>query len=226
MFTSSRPDGLGSICHSVGTVVNERVSMLGSGTALMSEAPPQPQSDGVITLLASSPLLERSRFSRIRDSTGSYFSEKSGNDGCVSHRLGCSVRGQNSERKMARLATERTHKLSGTVNSVSSIETFRAVPTESPRFGQIGQHNGGGIYKSPRGNTFSPASQSSTKTHCVGLEAFSFITSDSCPGSNECGGISPVPGESSVWRMDSPPSGSEPVVGEVRPSCRRSLRLA
>ncbi len=65
----------------------------------------------------------------------------------------------------------------------------------------------------------------STKTHGVGHEAFSFITSDSCPENNECGGRSPVQGESSVQRMDSPPSGSEPVVGEVRPSCRRSLLL-
>ncbi len=42
MFASSRPDGLGSVCHPVVTVANERVSVLGSGTALMSVAPSQP----------------------------------------------------------------------------------------------------------------------------------------------------------------------------------------
>ncbi len=105
MLASSRPDGLGSVCHPVVTVANERVSVLGSGTALMSVVPSQPQSDCVITLLARSPLLERSRFSRIRDSD---FSEKISNDGCVVHRLWCSVRGQNSEKEISHLATERT----------------------------------------------------------------------------------------------------------------------
>ncbi len=64
------------------------------------------------------------------------------------------------------------------------------------------------LYKSPRGNTFCPALQSSTKTHCVWLEAFSFITSDSCLGNNESG-ADLICGESTVRRMDSPPSGSE-----------------
>ncbi len=105
MLASSRPDGLGSVCHPVVTVANERVSVLGSGTALMSVVPSQPQRDCVITLLARSPLLERSRFSRIRDSD---FSEKISNDGCVVHRLWCSVRGQNSEKEISHLATERT----------------------------------------------------------------------------------------------------------------------
>ncbi len=82
--------------------------------------------------------------------------------------------------------------------SISSIETFCAVPKKSPHCGQIRQHNDGGIYKLTRENTFSPASQSSTKNHVVGHEAFSFITDDSCPGNNECGGRSPVQGESSV----------------------------
>ncbi len=39
-------------------------------------------------------------------------------------------------------------------------------------------------------------------------------------------GGSPVQGESSVWRMDTPPSGSGPVMEEIWPCGRRSLRIA
>lgn len=35
--------------------------------------------------------------------------------------VGCSVRGHDSEREMSRLVTDRTHKLSGTVYSVSGF---------------------------------------------------------------------------------------------------------
>ncbi|XP_048059471.1 uncharacterized protein LOC125276089 [Megalobrama amblycephala] len=226
VFTSSGSDGLDSFNHSSGTVANEGFPALDSGTAFVSKTPPKPQSDSNITLHARSPSLERSGFSRVRDSAGSSFYEKGGHNGCVAHRLGCCVRGQNSEREMACLATERTHKLPGTVNGVSSIETFCAVSKEPPRFDQIRQHNGSGIHKSPGWHTLPSASQSGTETDRVGREAFSFTTGNACSGNNECGSGSPVQRKSAVWRMDSPPSGSEPVVGEVRPSCRRSLRLA
>ncbi|KAL0177335.1 hypothetical protein M9458_026229, partial [Cirrhinus mrigala] len=46
------------------------------------------------------------------------------------------------------------------------------------------------------------------------------------PGNNECGGRSPVQGESSVQRVDTPPSGSGPVVEEIRSRGRRSLCIA
>ncbi|KAI2661669.1 enzymatic polyprotein [Labeo rohita] len=75
-----------------------RVSELDSVTALMSKTSPQPQSDGVGTLHARSPLLEKPLVPRIRDSAGSSFHEEGGNDGRVALRLGGSVRGQNSER--------------------------------------------------------------------------------------------------------------------------------
>ncbi len=171
----------------------------------MSKTPPQPQSDGVSTLHACSPLLEKLLIPRFRDSAGGSFHEEGGNDGRVTLRLGCSVRGQNSEREMARLAAEHAHKLPGTVNSASSIETFCAAFAEPPRSDQIRQHNHGGIYKSPRGLTLSSASQSGTETDCVGQETLSFITGNARPGNNECGGGSPVQGESSYgeWTLHS-----------------------
>ncbi|CAM4736218.1 unnamed protein product, partial [Leuciscus chuanchicus] len=202
VFTSSGADGLDSFCHSTGSVANEGVSELDGGAGFVSKTSPQPQSDN-----------------------GSSFSEKGGYNGCVAHRLGCSVQGQDSEGEMALLATKRTHKLPGTVNGVSGTETFCAVSKEPPHFDQIRQHNGGGIHKSPGRHTFPSASQSGTETNRVGREAFSFNTGNPCPGNNECGGGS-VQRKSSVWRMDSPLSGSEPAVGEVRPSCLPSILLS
>ncbi|XP_073683991.1 uncharacterized protein [Garra rufa] len=226
VFAPSGANGFNSLCYSVGAAANERVSELDSGSTLMSKTPPQPQSDGVSTLRACSPLLEKPLVPRIRDSAGGSFCEEGGNDGRVALRLGRSVRGQNSEREMARLAEMRAHKLSGTINSVSSVETFCAVSVEPPRSDQIRQHNRGGIYKSPRRHTFSSASQFGTETDCMGQETFSFITGNTRPGNNEYGGGSPVQGESSVRRMDTPPSGSGSVVEEIRPRGRRSLRIA
>ncbi len=136
------------------------------------------------------------------------------------------VQGQDSQGEMACLATESTHKLPGTVNSVSGIKTFCTVPKEPPRFDQLRQQNGGGIHKLTRGHTFPSASQSGTEIDRVGHKTFPVTTGNTCPGNNECGGGSPIQGKSPVRRMDSPPSGSEPAVGEVRPSGRRSLCLA
>lgn len=59
MLMSSGADGLDSLCHSIGTVANERVSALDSGTTLVSKTPPQQKSDSIITLHVRSPLLER-----------------------------------------------------------------------------------------------------------------------------------------------------------------------
>lgn len=55
--------------------------------------------------------------------------------------------GQDSKKEASLLAIERTHNLSGTVNSVSGIEAFCGVPNEPPHFEQIGQQNSGGIHK-------------------------------------------------------------------------------
>ncbi|XP_050972479.1 uncharacterized protein LOC127169281 [Labeo rohita] len=222
----SGANGLNSLSYSFGTVANERVSELDSVTALMSKTSPQPQSDGVGTLHARSPLLEKTLVPRIRDSAGSSFHEEGGNDGRIALRLGGSVRGQNSEREMAHLAEKCAHKLPGTINSVSCFETFCAVSEEPPRSDQIRQHDHGGIYKPPRGHTLSSASQSGTETDCVGQKTLSFITGNARPGNNEYRGRSPVQGESSVQRMEPPPSGSGPVVEEIRPRGRRSLRIA
>ncbi|KAI5085386.1 NACHT, LRR and PYD domains-containing protein 12 isoform X1, partial [Silurus meridionalis] len=76
------------------------------------------------------------------------------------------------EREMARFATGHAHKPSGIVNSVSSFETFRAVSSESPCIGQIRQHEGGGVHKSPERNALSSTSQSSVRFHGVGHKAF------------------------------------------------------
>lgn len=110
--------------------------------------------------------------------------------------------------------------------TVSSIETFHAVPTESPHFGQIGQHNGGGIYKSPRG-THSPQLHSLARRLIVwGLKHFHSLRATHVPGIMNVGAELLSRGGSSVWRIDTPPSGSEPVVEEVWPNCRRSIHLA
>jgi len=73
---------------------------------------------------------------------------------------------------MAHLATKYTHKLPGTVNSVSGT----AVLKEPPHFDQVRQQNGGGIHKSQGRYTFPSASQSGTENNRVGREAFSFTT--------------------------------------------------
>lgn len=123
---------------------------------------------------------------RIRDCAGGSFSEKGGDNVCITLRLGCSEQGQKSEREMAHLATEHTHKLLRTVNSTKQLKMF-AVPKEPPHFYQIRQHKGGGICKLPGRHTFSSASQSGMKSDCVGHEAFSFTMDNACPGNNECG---------------------------------------
>lgn len=84
----------------------------------------------------------------------------------------------------------------------------------------IRQYHGSGIHKSPWRHMLPSASQSGMENDRVGHGAFSFTTGNACVGG------SPVQTKSSVWRMDSTPSGCEPVVGVVWPSCCRSLRLA
>lgn len=64
------------------------------------------------------------------------------------------------------------------------------------------------------------------ETDHVGLEAFLFTTGDTYARNNECGDGSPIQSKCSLRGRDSAPSGSEPVSGEVRPSCSRSLFLA
>ncbi|KAL0153360.1 hypothetical protein M9458_051356 [Cirrhinus mrigala] len=141
----SGANGPNSLGYSFGTIANERVSELDSSTTLMSKTSSQPQSDGVGTLHARSPLLEKPLVPRVRTLLGAV-----------------------SMRKV--------------VTTDASLSGWGAV----------------------------------CETDGVGQKTFSFITGNARPGNNECGGRSPVQGESSVRRMDTSPSGSGPVVEEIR----------
>ncbi|XP_055053994.2 uncharacterized protein [Misgurnus anguillicaudatus] len=226
VFTPPGAYGLYDISRSAGIAANEGVSALDSGAALVSETSPQPQGGSVVSVHGCPPLLETTLFSRVGNPVRDGLTEESGDDGRISVGLGCSVRGQSNKWKMARHAPERAHQLSGTINSLPCTKALCAVPKKPPRSDQIGQHNGGGIHKSPGGHSVCSASLSSTEADRLGDKAFSFTTGDTCPRNIECGGGPSVQRESPVRGMDSPPGGGESAVAEVRPSCRRSLRLA
>lgn len=93
--------------------------------------------------------------------TGSYYSEESGDDRCISHRLESIVRGQSSERGLGSCKAEKADQLVGAINTVFNSETFCVLSQKSSCSGLDGQYNLDSLYKSVGRGTLSPAAQAS-----------------------------------------------------------------
>lgn len=102
------------------------------------QEPSQPQSASLARMHVCSPSLEGPIFSQNRMPTRSYFSEESGDESGISHRLESSVQGQSSERGLDSYAEEEAHQLGGATNSVSGSKTFYALSAKSSCIGPDG----------------------------------------------------------------------------------------
>lgn len=125
-----------------------------------SRTPAQPQSDCQRRVCESVTSLESSHISHGGDSIRSNYSKKGGDDRCITYRLGCGVRGQNSVGSVVSISKGEIHKLLGDINSVASAKPLYSVPSGISCVGQIRQHNSGSIHKQSRGSALSTAAQS------------------------------------------------------------------
>ncbi|XP_042579387.1 uncharacterized protein LOC109090184 [Cyprinus carpio] len=109
--------------------------------------------------------------------------------------------------------------------SLSGPETFSLILGRVSCSGQDRQHNSGGIYQSPRGNTFVTIAQSNAQSDCLGRGALQLTARDACTRSPECRGGSPVKGQPFIRRTGAPPAGGGSDLGDLWQGCR-SLCLA
>nr|XP_055071026.1 uncharacterized protein LOC129451681 [Misgurnus anguillicaudatus] len=226
MSSTTGPDGLNSVSDSPRTAENEGFSELDSVTRHSPHEPSQTQSARLTRMHERSPSLESPVFSQERMPSGSGSNEKSGDDRCISHGLGGSVRGQNSEGSVVSVTEREAHKFSRTTDSVTGPETFCAFSQKSSCISQNRQYNGDSLHKSTRGGAVSPASLVSERTNYMEQQEPLVITRDACSRNNEQGSGFTVQRESPVRGVETPPSGDAHVVAEIRPGSRRSLRIA
>ena len=147
-------------------------------------------------------------------------------DGRVPDRVGSGSRGQSSERCLALRTSSGSHKLSGAFSSVSGSETFCTAPQGQTCPVKIRQHHSGGVYQPSGGHSVFTTAQTSSQDHY--LEQFSarVATGDARSRSTEQRCRSPVKRKSSVRGVETPSPSGFSGVSEVRPGCRRSVRIA
>lgn len=141
----------------------------------------------------------------------------------ASLRLGCSVRGKDTQREMTHLATESTQKLPRIVNSVSGsfVQFLRNhhILIRSDNTTVV-------AYVNRQGSTHSPQLHSLAQKRIMwGRKHFHSLRATHVPGMMNVG-AELLSWGNPLFGVYPASSGSEPIAGEVRPSCRRSLRLA
>ncbi|KAI7790836.1 hypothetical protein IRJ41_002448 [Triplophysa rosa] len=181
-------------------------------------SPPQPlarsqshRNSDVLVLNSAAPLEE----------DGVLHSWNSGRSCCRNH-----TRGQNSGWCVAKHSSLSPYKLFGAPLCVEGSKAFFAPPAGTSCADTLRQHHCSSIYKSPREHGFLLAPCSGSQAVAMEKATFFVCTSHSCSGRSEQGSGPSIEGESALWRLASPPSGSGPCVAEIRPGGRRSLRLA
>lgn len=140
--------------------------------------------------------------------------------------LGSNLNGQSGERRVAATADAQTHKLFGAISSVVSTETLSEFPQRSACFSENRQLHSGCLHQPTGGHTLSSTASVGRETDRVERHTTSISQSNPRSGGFKQGGRFTVQGKPSLRGVETPSSGGEPVMAEVRSGCRRSLRLA
>ncbi|XP_058483844.1 uncharacterized protein LOC131459867 [Solea solea] len=226
LSSAVRADGIINFCRPSGTAENEGFSALGNLAAPGRTTSSQTYGEGFPGMLPSSPLLERPGDIHFRRPTGSRSDEENSYDRCLVNGVGSGFRGEVSERDLAPDASPGTYKLPGAVGCFPGTQTFSASPGKVSCVGQSGQHNSRSLHKQTGRHALCEVTQAGSESDIMGQRTPVVVTRGARAGCTEQRSGFTLQRESPVWRVETEPRGAPPGMGEVRPSVRRSLRIA
>ncbi|XP_032363907.1 uncharacterized protein LOC116677742 [Etheostoma spectabile] len=220
------PDGVSSVCGTLGAANDERFSALGGSITHVPTQSPQPEGENNASVHSSPSPVERHGDSRVRCPAWGGVIQGNHDNGRVLVRMGSDVVGENSEWHMEPEISPGSHKCLGAYGSVSGSETFPALSPRSSCFSENRQFHSGRIHQPPGRHSLTAATHVSSQGDFVEQCETAVSPSNTRAGRFKQRGRSPVTGESSVRRVDSPPTSGGTSLAEIRSSSRRSLRLA
>ncbi|KAK2823508.1 hypothetical protein Q7C36_020108 [Tachysurus vachellii] len=226
VLANAGADGFGDRGSAFGATQNEGFSALDRALASVLSPASQPTGESHSCVRRSAQTLERPCDVQIGDSLRGGVIENNFDNGRVIEGLGCNPNGQDCERRVATTVGARTYKLFGAVGGVAGTETFSEFPQRSACFSENRQHHGGCLHQPSGGHTLPSVASVGDEADRVVRHTASVPPGDSRSGDLEQRGGFTVQGKSPVRRVETPSSGGQPDMAEVRSGCRRSLRLA
>ncbi len=220
-----RTNGLSPNSCSLGQIVHERVSTLGSvsGTGPTTSLPAESESD-VRGSLGTAPVETPDLFGS-RGTHGRGSSQTSSNNGRVVVRLGGHSRGQDSEWKMGSTSDQSSHKLFGNASRLSDGEAFPSLSQRASCSRENGQHYSCGLHKPTGRSQITSFAHVSTQTNFM-EQCQSFVpVSDARTGCYEQGCGSAVQGQSPLRGVEIEQGSGRTDLGHIRQSDRGSVRV-
>ncbi len=220
-----RTNGLSPNSCSLGQIVHERVSTLGSvsGTGPTTSLPAESESD-VRGSLGTAPVETPDLFGS-RGTHGRGSSQTSSNNGRVVVRLGGHSRGQDSEWKMGSTSDQSSHKLFGNASRLSDGEAFPSFSQRASCSRENGQHYSCGLHKPTGRSQITSFAHVSTQTNFM-EQCQSFVPeSDARTGCYEQGCGSAVQGQSPLRGVEIEQGSGRTDLGHIRQSDRGSVRV-
>ena len=218
--------GIGHFSSEAGPPADEGCAEMGSIVKTVSPPSPLSLGDSFSRVHGSSPTVEKSGDFLTGCQPGDGGVKGCYDNGRVHGRLGSDIHGQSSEWHLVSGAGSGAYKLSRVDGSVSGLKTFSPSSGRAACVGEIRQLHGGGIREPPGGHALSTASQAGTENNSVERLSAQVAASNARSGSAEQGRRSHVKRKPSIRGMETPSPGGEPAAAEIRPGCRRSVRLA
>ncbi|XP_049927771.1 uncharacterized protein LOC126407128 [Epinephelus moara] len=219
-------DGVSHIGSEAGPPHDEGCAEMGGIIKTVPPASPPPFGDGFTRGHGGSPSVAELGDFFSGSAPGDSSVEGCHGDGRVADRMGSDLRGQSCERHLAIGADPCSHKLFGVNGSISSTETFFAAPQGQTCSIKVRQLHGGGVCEPSGGHTIVAATRIGSQDYSMEQLSAQVAAGDARGGSTEQRSGSHVKRKSSVWGVEtsSPSCGSG--VSEIRPGCRRSVRIA
>ncbi|KAK7889130.1 hypothetical protein WMY93_024690 [Mugilogobius chulae] len=219
-------DGVSDFCRSFGSNDDERLSTLDYSVTFVPKETPLSQSEGGFSVRRSA-----STVARCTRLDGGRPARRCVREGHSDHRCLPAGVGRHSVRQSCERDVESTfcpdaHQCAGTLGSVSRPETFLTVSPGPTCSGENRQCNCCCIHQPPRWHPLITAAQTGSENHFVEQYQAPVSPSDACSRCPQQRGRPAVTREPPIRRVGSPPSGGGTAVAEIRPSRRRSLRLA
>nr|XP_043888269.1 uncharacterized protein LOC122773567 [Solea senegalensis] len=226
MPTSARPDGISDSCSAFRSVDDERFSAVGCSFAPVPAPSPQPQSESDSDLCEVSPSVEERRGVHHGGPAGDGDVQGYHDNGRFPVRVGSNDVRQSGEWLLGSRNGPDSHKCFGALGSVSSAETLPAISPRPSCSGENRQLHCGSLCQPSGRHSLTTVTQVGSGDDTVEQHQAPLTQGDTCAGSSEQRGGLDVSWESSVRGMVSAPAGCGPDLEEIRPSRRRSLRLA
>ncbi|XP_042572020.1 uncharacterized protein LOC122135816 [Cyprinus carpio] len=143
----------------------------------------------------------------------------------VQQGLGRAVRRETRFRPMVERGEQASHQLPRDDCSSTSLPELPVRPKEPPRAGQIGQHDGGLLYKSPRWAVVDASLQTDVATAGMDPKQFGVPESSASSGQAEQGRGYAVKKRSLLRRVETPPADGSEDMGGLWQSGNRPLCL-